>query len=167
MLDVVINTGISGDRTGGLLADLDWRVLRFQPHVASIMLGMNDCTAGPDGRETFRTNLQALVDHVRAVKAIPLLHTPNTIYTANAAGREDLPAYADIVRQVAAAGQVPLVDHWTYWEKTKPNQEDLLPWLEDKSIHPGVYGHRAFARELFRVLGIFDPASPTCQLDVP
>src|SRR5688572_4256077 len=28
MRDVVINTGISGDRSGGLLADLDWRVLR-------------------------------------------------------------------------------------------------------------------------------------------
>src|SRR5262249_8094820 len=46
MRDVVINTGISGDQTGGLLADLDWRVLHFQPHVVSIMLGMNDCSRG-------------------------------------------------------------------------------------------------------------------------
>ena len=31
MRDVVINTGISGERTGGLLKDFDWRAARFQP----------------------------------------------------------------------------------------------------------------------------------------
>src|SRR5947209_8360158 len=51
MRDVVINTGISGDRTGGLLADLDWRVLRFKPDVASVIVGMNDCPAGQARRE--------------------------------------------------------------------------------------------------------------------
>src|SRR6266511_979426 len=57
MRDVVINTGISGDRTGGLLADLDWRVLRFKPDVVSVMFGMNDCSLGMAGREMFRKNL--------------------------------------------------------------------------------------------------------------
>lgn len=43
--DVVINTGIGGDRTPGLLADLDWRVLRFKPDVVSLTYGVNDCSA--------------------------------------------------------------------------------------------------------------------------
>src|SRR3954470_4158836 len=84
MRGVVINTGISGDRTGGLLKDLDWRVLRFQPHVVSVMLGMNDAGAGVAGRETYRKNLQAIVDKVMADGAIPLLNTPNTVYVKNA-----------------------------------------------------------------------------------
>lgn len=167
MRDVVINTGISGDQTGGLLADLDWRVLHFQPHVVSIMLGMNDCSRGPKNRAAFKKNMQIIVEKVQAGGAIPLLSTPNTIYLKNAAGRSDLPAYADIVRDLAAQSKLALADHWAHWQKTKPNQEDLLPWLEDKSIHPGVYGHRAFAREIFRVLGIYDDKSPTCKLEVP
>lgn len=165
--DVVINTGISGDRTGGLLKDLQWRVLRFQPDVVSVMLGMNDCTAGATGRDMFRTNLLAIVEKTLDAGAIPLLHAPNTIYVKNAGGRADLEAYADIVRKVAESQKVALVDHWQHWQKTKPDQEALLPWLEDRSIHPGVYGHREMAKLTFRVLGIYDEQSPTCQLEVP
>lgn len=165
--DVVINTGISGDRTGGLLKDLHWRVLRFQPDVVSVMLGMNDCTAGEAGRATFRTNLEGIVEKTLAAGAVPLLHSPNTIYQRNAGGRADLEAYADIVREVAEARKIALVDHWRHWQTTKPDQEALLPWLEDRSIHPGVYGHREMAKLTFRVLGIYDEQSPTCKLEVP
>ncbi len=165
--DVVINTGISGDRTGGILADIDWRALRFQPDVVSIMFGMNDCSAGPNGRDTFRKNLNAIMDKTIAAGAIPLLNTPNTVYVKNAAGRGDLPAYADIIKDVATHRKLLLADHWDHWQTTKPDQEGLLPWLEDQSIHPGVFGHREFAKLIFRVLGIFDPASPTCKLEVP
>src|SRR5688572_15296908 len=77
--DVVINTGISGERTGGLLADLDWRALRFKPDVVSVMIGMNDCSAGAAGRETFRKNLAEMAQKVRDAGAIPLLNTPNTV----------------------------------------------------------------------------------------
>lgn len=165
--DVVINTGISGDRIVSLLPDLDWRVLRFQPAVVSLMYGMNDCSAGPAGRDRFRDDLATLVERIRACGAVPLLNTPNTVYIANAGGREDLPAYAQIVREFAAEANVPLVDHWQHWQTAKPDQEQLLAWLEDRSIHPGVYGHREFARLIFRTLDIYDDASPTCRLEVP
>lgn len=167
MRDVVINTGISGNRTGDLLKDIGWRALRFQPDVVSVMLGMNDCTAGPPGRETFRANLTTIANRILEAGAIPLLHSPNTIYVKNAGGRSDLPAYAEIVRETAATGKYALVDHWSHWQKTKPDQEALLPWLEDKSIHPGVFGHREMAKLMFRELGIFEEKSPTCQLEVP
>jgi lysophospholipase L1-like esterase len=134
--------------------------------VVSLMFGMNDCTGGSAGRDLFRSNYRALVDKVIAAGAIPLVNTPNTIYLKNASGREDLPAYADIIRQVADERGLALVDHWKDWQAKKPNQEDLLPWLEDKSIHPGVLGHREFAHEIFRQLDIFDPKSPTCRLEV-
>jgi len=167
MRDVVINTGISGDTIPGVSADLDWRVLQFKPAVVSLMFGMNDCGKGPNGREAFRTGLIALVDRVREGGAIPILNTPNTVYVARSTGRGDLPAYADIVRDYALANNLILVDHWRHWEAAKPDQEALLPWIEDQSIHPGVYGHREFAKEIFRVLEIYDDASPTCSLEVP
>lgn len=167
MRDVVINTGISGDRTGGLLGDLDWRVLRFQPDVVSIMLGTNDCTAGAKGRDTFRDNLKKIVEKVRQAGAIPLLNAPNTIVVKNSPGRADLPAYAAIVRELASSDKIALVDHWEHWSKAKPKPEALVVWLADKSIHPGAFGHRELANLIFRELGIFDPNSPTCKLEVP
>jgi lysophospholipase L1-like esterase len=167
MRDVVINTGISGDRTGGLLRDLEWRVLRFKGDVVSLMYGMNDCTAGMAGREAFRRNCEALVDKIVAAGAIPILNTPNTVYVEKSPGRQDLEAYAAVVRELAVTRKLPLVDHWQHWQKTKPKQADLLAWLEDQSIHPGVYGHREFAKLIFRELGIFDAGSPTCKLEVP
>lgn len=164
--DIVINTGISGDRTGGLLADFEWRAARFQPTVVSIMLGMNDCSAGPAGQDEFRKNLAALVAATRKAGALSLLHTPNTILVENSPGRGDLPAYAQIAREVAAKEGAALVDHWKYWSTSRPNPSDLLPWIEDKSIHPGVLGHRAFAQEMFRALGIYAEDSPTCKLEI-
>jgi lysophospholipase L1-like esterase len=167
MRDVVINTGISGENAGGLLADIEWRVLRFDPAVVSIMIGMNDAAGGASGRDPFRQNLTSLVEKVRENGAIPLLNTPNTIYEKNVDNRADLPAFAQIVREVAATTHCGLVDHWAHWQQAKPNQEDLLPWLEDQRLHPGVYGHREFAKLIFRDLGIFDETSPTCLLEVP
>lgn len=160
--DIVINTGISGDRTGGLLADFDWRVARFQPHVVSVMMGMNDCTEGPDGRERFRTQLIQIVERIGALPgAVPLLHTMNAI-TPLDTGRKDLPAYVAIIREVAEARHLALVDHYTVWGKNPT----FSYWLGDATIHPNEYGHRALANQLFRDLGIFDPASATCRLMV-
>ncbi|HEY2253511.1 MAG TPA: SGNH/GDSL hydrolase family protein [Planctomycetaceae bacterium] len=166
MRDIVINTGISGDKADGLLADLDWRVLHLKPDVVSIMIGMNDCTLGEVGRELFRKNLTAIVNKVKAGGAIPILNTPNTIYLKNAETRGDLPAYAQIIRDVALGTKAVLIDHYAHWETVKPDQESLVKWLEDKSIHPGAFGHREFAKKIFNDLGIYDEKSPTCQLPV-
>ena len=77
--DIVINTGISGNRMTGLVPDAEWRVHRFQPQVVSLMMGMNDCVAGPGGRETYRTELTKFYAMVNERKSLLLLHTPNPI----------------------------------------------------------------------------------------
>lgn len=162
MRDVVINTGISGDHTKPLLADLEWRALQFKPAVVSIMEGMNDSSLGEKYRETYRKNLIALIERVRASGALPLINTQNTIL----GGRPDLPAYAEITRKVAQEMNAALVDHYANWQKERPTREKLNVWIEDKTLHPGVYGHRAFAHLIFKELGIFDPKSNTCKLAV-
>ena len=163
----VINTGISGERCEGLLKDIKPRILRFEPNVVSVMIGMNDALNGQAGREPFRKRLSQLVLQIQNSGAVALLNTPNTIYVKKAPERADVSAYAAMVREVAAATSAPLVDHYEAWQRAKPNQEDLLPWLADERIHPGVYGHRALAHEIFRRLDMFDSDSPTCKLEVP
>jgi lysophospholipase L1-like esterase len=161
MRDVVINTGISGDVTDRLLADLDWRVLQFRPTVVSIMEGMNDCSRGPGNREAFRKDLKALIEKVRAAGALPLINTQNTILE----GRGDLPAYAEITRTVAREMNAALVDHYAHWQEARPTRDKLARWIEDSRLHPNALGHRAFAHLIFKELAIFDPQSPTCRLE--
>ncbi len=167
MRDLVINSGVSGEKADGLLADLDWRVLHLKPDVVSIMLGTNDCTLGPVGHALFRKNLTALVSKVMGAGAIVILNTPSTVYLKNVATGVHLAAYAQIVRDVALGTRAVLVDHYAFWETTKPDQEQLLKWLDDAKLHPGVFGHRALARQIFATLEISDETSPTCQLEVP
>ena len=157
--DAVINTGISGDTADGILKDFDHRIARFKPEVVSLMIGMNDCTRGPEKRVQFESNLRELVHRIRGVGAVPILHTTNPIDNTRESKRNDLPAYNEIITKVAQSERVVLVDHWSYW---RHETASLKEWLNDP-IHPNARGHREFARLLFRTLDIYDEKSPTCQ----
>lgn len=167
--DIVVNTGISGDTTAGLLRRFDWRVTRFQPRVFSLMMGMNDCATGAKGRVLYRQNLEEIAARARDGGMRLLLHTPNPITPLNAgAARQDLPAYVAILREFAESNRFALVDHYRHWEETRKGPlQDPLYWLNDGSVHPNQFGHIAMAHLLFRELGIFDPDSPTCRLFAP
>ena len=163
--DVVINTGISGDTVPGLIKDLDHRVLQFRPAVVSIMMGMNDAHAGPEGREAFREAYIKLVSRLKdEASVLILLHTPNPVTTR----RSDLPAYAQIIREVARDRGVALCDQDKIWRDHITGRKSNLNYLlNDGTIHPNGPGHVLFAHSLCKTLGIHDPASNTGRLYVP
>jgi len=160
--DIVINSGLSGEKSAGLLADFEWRVLRFRPDVVAIMIGMNDAVAGPAGRERFAADLREMIGRVRAAGAVPILQRTNPVGPSDpgAQTRDDLPAYNALIADVARATGTLLVDHWRHWLDAAP--EERRRWLADP-IHPNAAGHRQLAREFFRALGCLDPAAPSCQ----
>lgn len=164
--DVVINTGVCSERSEGLLENLETRVIRFKPEVTFILIGMNDCISGARGREAFRKNLEGIIGALREKQIIPVLQTPNMIYTPNASSRCDLPAYLQIIREVAVQHETALIDHWNDWCTSKPEVGAVLPWLQDESIHPNGLGHRKMTQTICQALGIFDPHSLTCGLSV-
>lgn len=157
--DVWINTGVSGEVTGGLLANFDFRVARFKPGFVSVNLGMNDCVRLTP--ETFRTNLTELVKKIRELGAVPVLQVPNTV--SEPGHIRKLAAFSAIIREVAAKEKVLLVDHRVDWEM-RGGGADKSPkeWLGD-SIHPNAAGHAEMARTFFRALGIFDKNAETCR----
>ncbi len=167
--DIVINTGISGNRMTGLVPDADWRVHRFQPHVVSLMMGMNDCVAGPSGRDTYRTELTKFFAMLTERKTELLLHTPNPIVVIDPAKelRNDLPAYVDILRKFAADNAIPLIDHYQHWQETRKDIYAMIYVLNDANIHPNHFGHSLLANLIFDKLGIYDPASRVCRMFVP
>ena len=161
MRDVVINTGISGDTVRGLLEDASHRVLRFEPDVVSIMIGMNDAAGGPAGRSAFQSAYRTFLDRLRKESRCLLwLHTPNPV-TAAETRRTDLPAYVEIVRALAAEYDAVLLDHDRLWRQVGVPLERLL---DDGELHPNHLGHTLMARYCFQALGIFDAGAPTCQL---
>jgi acyl-CoA thioesterase I len=169
MRDFVINTGISGAWIPEIINDFNWRVKQFHPKVVSIMIGMNDAAKGEQGRESFKKDLSSFIDSVRSIGAIPIIHTTNPTYPFHKASeaRKDLPAYNIIIREIAKEKNLILVDHYKHWQECKKTNEELLTWLNDRSIHPNEFGHREIAKELFKALGLFSKESPTCNLFVP
>jgi len=157
--DVVVNTGVSGDRTEDVLAGFPARVARFHPDVVVVMLGTNDSARGPAGRAGFRHRLAEIVARVRALDAVPVLQTPPAADVEASQEHADLAAYAEVVREVADARNVVLVDHYAHWVQAGHGSPPAA-WLDD-AIHPNARGHLEMARTLFRRLGVFDPGSPT------
>lgn len=159
--DVWINTGVSGETTDGLLKAFDFRVARFKPQFVSINLGMNDCVKLP--LDDFRKNLESMVQQVRAMNAVPVLHVPNTVRAGHRCAPK-LPPYCLAVREIAEKEKVLLVDHKAAWEAAAGG-ENLArnEWLGD-AIHPNELGQIEMAKTMFRALGMFDEKSPTCKL---
>ncbi len=164
--DIVIKTAISGNTTKDLLRDFEWRLGQFRPQVVFIMIGMNDCSTGREvTRDEFRTNLRELCRRISALdSAVPVLQTTCPVLPGAGGDREpNISDYMDIVREIAAAEKLPLVDHTLHWKK---NEGWLYYWMND-SFHPNNHGHLVFAELLFKELGIFDEKATTCRLFHP
>ena len=157
--DIIINTGVSGEISTGLLADYEWRVLRFKPDVVSINLGMNDCARIPV--EQHHKEMGEMIARAKQAGAIVILHATNTVFAEHKlAGK--LPPFIEATRRLAAEHDVMLVDHYKNFSEQKQGAENRS-WFSD-AIHPNGLGHAHMAAEMFRVIGIFDPESDTCKL---
>jgi len=160
--DVVINTGVSGDSAPQLLATLKKRVMRFQPDVVAISLGVNDCKSGAVGREAFRSAVQEILERVRTAGAIPLVILPHPVYSPATRNRSDLRQYVEILRQVIVRDEVPCVDQWADWLQNWPDSQATRDRLSDGRIQLGSAGHQRLAGLIFQTLQIFDSQSAAC-----
>lgn len=139
----VVNAGLSGETTAGGLRRLDW-VLRQPVDIFIIELGGNDGLRGIPP-ETSRTNLQTMIDRIRA-------RYPN-------------------VKLVLAGMQLPTnmgPEHTRlfaamYPELARKNHAVLIPFLLDgvggvpslnqaDGIHPTAEGHKIVAETVWRIL---------------
>ncbi len=163
--DQIINTGISGNTTRNILEDFDWRIKQFSPSVVSLMIGTNDCAEGRNiNLKLFNENLDSLITGIRALGAIPILHTPNLIIKEKAPERSNLSEYVDVIKRVAEDKKIILVDNWGYWKQAiaKTSQAKIFnEWLNDP-LHPNGVGHLEIARLMFKELAIFNSNDPTC-----
>lgn len=169
--DAVVNSGASGATTEELLTEFHWRAGRFAPDVVFVMFGTNDVVAGPHGVRGFRFRLDQIVQRVRDVGATVVLQTPPPVEPSPDRDPSTLASYVAVIREVAAELGVVLVDHAAHWaasgrEGSTAGGGVRGGWLDDP-FHPSARGQHELALAIFRRLGVDDPTSPVCGLQVP
>lgn len=152
LLDVVVNTGVPNSRVENFLKTLDWRVTRFAPEAVFLMLGSADATAGPTGRGRFRQVLNEIIDVLAESKTALILQTPPTTRPDRWTDASDLPAYVEIVREVADARNVAGIDHWSLFEDRLAQADTEPDWWSSGGELPNVRGHVELARQIVEAL---------------
>ena len=185
--DIVINSAVSGWRISVLHPRVEERILRFKPDVVFLMFGTNDAVAGPAGLDDFRRMYGDVLCEIRGAgieriilqTTLPMMpldpeafvgHAPNLDDAARQSAvnslrmrLDNIPAYVEATREIAARHDVPLIDHWSVWQELG----GLIGTYTEGAFHPDEYGHRLIAHTIFRELGMWDPDSRVCRLSVP
>lgn len=152
LLDVVVNTGVPNSRAENFLKTFDWRVARFAPEVVFLMLGSADAAAGPTGRGRFRELLNLIIDALAETKTAFILQTPPTARPDRWTDATDLPAYVEIIREVAEARNVAGIDHWSLFEDRLSQADSEPDWWSSGGQLPNVRGHVELARQIVEAL---------------
>lgn len=145
------NTGISGNRTGDLLARWDRDCIDLQPDWVSIMVGINNTwrrydSNDPTPDDLFETEYRALLDRVnnetraRIIMCSPfLLHVDESV----ARMREDLDPKIQLLKGLAEEFDAVWVDFDAAFVAAQLRHIPYY-WAED-GVHPSVAGHALMA----------------------
>lgn len=150
----VLNRGIPGDTTGGMLARYVYETEKSRPALASIMGGFNDIFFGGDHRPA-QANIAAMVHQSTGRNVIPLLCTPAPVvvesarqdwselvdfFAAQEMGRE----YVEWLRRFAATFRVPLLDFWAAFDaRLRERGGDAGLYVD--GLHPNAEGQSLMA----------------------
>lgn len=149
---IVLNRGISGDRSRDLLARWETDVLIAEPSLISIMIGINDTWRRYDSHdvtraEAYEANLRAMLDSTRARGIAVVVAEPFALPAGDVrpSWREDLDPKVRVVRTLAheyRAAIVPLDSAFHAGIASGGGApEDLAP----DGVHPSPLGHERIA----------------------
>jgi lysophospholipase L1-like esterase len=180
----VYNAGIPGNKTNDALARLDADVRKRHPDVVIVQFGINDSWVYHGGqhgasdmpidaaaqvghpnaaRGNFADNLTKIVATLKRDRARVILMTPNQLQTTGPGAEQPwqndlLEKYAQVVRQVAAAQGVGLVDAWQMYADYAASPGHSVKELLCDSQHPNQAGHQMEAEALLELIA--SEASP-------
>lgn len=150
----ILNAGISGNRAADLVKRWQTDVLRHEPDIVSIMIGINDTwrrfdKSDPTTAEAYEASYRRLLTPLRAARARIVLMEPFLLPVKpdQHTWREDLDPKIEVVRRLAAEYGAVLVP--TDIELNR-RAESLGPVaIADDGVHPTALGHRLIA-EIWR-----------------
>ncbi len=152
----VLNAGLGGENAGGALARLDGDIIRHDPHLITVCLGLNDVRAGIDSLPTFRENLHAVVRRLQAeTSADILLITPNT---RGDSLQEDgtLAEFVRVIRAISREANIGLADVYAIYQGAlRSGVQNPTDLLSNRISHPTREGHQIYANTL---ISFFQPS---------
>ncbi len=138
----IVNAGISGDTTAGLLSRLDWVLDWDAPSFVILCIGANDAFQGKDTDE-IEKNLRQIIEKIRA-KNIPILfagmRAPLNL------GGEYGKRYEAIFPQLAKEYNLVYMDFFLEGVALKAQ------YNQDDRIHPNKEGYTIVVENLLKVL---------------
>ena len=152
-----INVGISGETTRDLLGRLERDVIFYQPHAVIVTIGGNDSNPERAMSATeFRANLEEITTRILALPScVPILQT---YYSFDGQRIEKRHAaqfleFMKIVREVAEAQNVPLLDNLPRWEKLRLHDVSAFRDLMRDPCHVNALGHAVWGLDVCRAFG--------------
>lgn len=157
----VLNTGIGGDTSRGLLARSESDIMDLNPDYVSILIGINDVWRHFDAYEfdtaihvslaEYESNMRAMIEKIK-VKAKVILITP---FFLELNKKDEMRAmtdeYADVVRKLATEYDVILVDMQAEFDKLLPIL--YTNKLSSDRVHPNPVAHYFIAKKVLETLG--------------
>jgi lysophospholipase L1-like esterase len=150
----VINSGLGGDGTEGILSRLESDCLQYRPQLVTICAGLNDARKGKEGIPSFSERLTEIIRRTQAESdADIILITPNT---RGDALQDDgtLTEYIRAIRAVARTTNVALADVHAVYQGAIRMGASPADLLSNRVSHPTREGHQIFANAL---IGFFQP----------
>ncbi|MBR3928181.1 MAG: SGNH/GDSL hydrolase family protein [Clostridia bacterium] len=169
---VIINAGVSGDKSYGGLERLERDVLSFKPDLVIVDFGLND-SMNKDvegGLETYDKSMRAIFERVLALGAECILLTPNFMNKA-VSPRLTEPLFIDIAKEAAVVQNtgiltryvetakkaaldvgVYVADAYAVWQKLDKNGVNTDSLLSNDINHPIKEAHGIFLDELMRII---------------
>ncbi|HWA99997.1 MAG TPA: SGNH/GDSL hydrolase family protein [Pirellulales bacterium] len=166
------NAGVSGDTAADALARFDRDVASYRPRYVTVLLGMNDGSSTKFDEslfDTYRADMQQLVERIRKIGATPILLTP-TMYDSRMAARRTKPdsrgrggyyngvlaLYGAWLREAAAANGAGFADLYgplNYFTNQSRKSDPDFTLIPD-GIHPDPNGQIVMAYSLVADLGL-------------
>ncbi len=144
----VINAGLGGDNTEGVLARLDRDALRHDPHLVTLCLGLNDARKGREFLPQFADNLSQIVLRLRSGShADIVLITPN-IRGDHGTDDGTVGEFVRAIRQVARTADIALADVYAIYNGAVRMGAEPGDLLSNRFSHPTREGHTIFANAL-------------------
>ncbi|GHS97029.1 arylesterase [Synergistales bacterium] len=156
----LINRGINGDTTGGMLARFHDEMMAHSPNKALLMGGSNDIFISGTA-ESAKANISALAHQAVAIGVAPLIGTPLPLdiesirddwaSLSDAAHAQEVgDEYAKWLRQFAGVFNIPIIDFRSAFEAVSDIKQRRALYID--GLHPTSEGHRIMADVLCRRL---------------
>lgn len=168
----VINSGVGGDSAAGALKRLDRDVLRYQPDLVIVCLGLNDVCGEPD---RYVKTMSEIFDRLLPAGADVIALTPNMVdtelkeaevreifgeqwavdYAEKLAGIQkgtQIDEMYDKLKAAARSRGIAVCDVYSCWRNLDRAGADITSLLANRINHPTREMHAVFAAKLLSLI---------------